>query len=125
MCKTGDWKHIWSESVEEMEKDGVQVDTHFSKNSTVKKKKRKGTEKAKMFQTHIYDLELNCLSVCNSLRFLLQAGGEQSASSVILLSVSSYIHPSDLRVEVSGPPLQRLRAFGCTRNTLKTGQSSG
>lgn len=28
----------------------------------------------KMFQTHIYDPELNCLSLCNSGSFLLQAG---------------------------------------------------
>lgn len=64
--------------------------------------KHRGREKAKMFQTHIYDPELNCLSLCNSQSFLLQAGGEQSARSVILPSVSSYIHPSDLELRFQG-----------------------
>lgn len=46
-----------------------------------------------MLQTHIYKAELNCLSLCNSVSVLLQAGG---GYSVILLSISSYLHPSDL-----------------------------
>lgn len=63
-----------------------------------------------MLQTHIYEAELNRLSLCNSVSVLLQAGGGQSAHSVILLSISSYIHPSDLepgRFQTLGPSLRQ------------------
>lgn len=46
-------------------------------------------------QTLIYDPELNCLSLCNSL-FFTAGWGEQSACSVILPSSSPYINCADL-----------------------------
>lgn len=84
-----------------------------------------GREKGKMFQTHIYDPELNCLSLCNSLSFLLQAGGEQSARSVILPSVSSYIHPSDLGLRFQGLRCRDSGPSLALRTPWKIGQSSG
>lgn len=78
------------------------LEHQYSIVTKMSQEKHRGREKAKMFQTHIYDPELNCLSLCNSQSFLLQAGGEQSARSVILPSVSSYIHPSDLELRFQG-----------------------
>lgn len=67
-----------------------------------------------MLQTCIYEAELNCLSLCNSVSVLLQAGGEQSVRSVIRLSISSSIQPSDLepRFQALRPSPQQRRETG-------------
>lgn len=83
----------------------------YSRVAGTSKEKRAGREKTEKFQTHIYDMMLNCLSLCNSQSFFT-AGWGRTKPAFCYSIVRLVLHPPiRFRAEVSGPLLHRRGAF--------------
>lgn len=93
----------------------------YSRVAGTSKEKRAGREKTEKFQTHIYDMMLNCLSLCNSQSFFT-AGWGRTKPAFCYSIVRLVLHPPiRFRAEVSGPLLHRRGAFATLGTPWKLG----